>query len=445
MKKCAGLLTVFVLLLLQVGGVFAQVSDYEIIDTYKKKQQSLMESLKTVQDPAQCDNLGNDIGRLEAAYEQHRKLLAEGLYPESFDASIARLREQLKKSRERIALAEESKKDKEQIQVITTKVEAAAQKIEVISKQNAEYRAAVDKLTQDVQELSTRIQRVTEENTGLLSKIKALQQEGRKDKESIAKLRDMTEKLNANIQDRNQLIVKMMDSLFSEYAKPGLTDAQKKSMFVIAQDNDYVSKIVGTIDGNVKYVESALLTPQNAKLIRDEQKKLAAKWDEIKPFVGKLYPDEQLKTRELAAVDSRLTDLKRSIDETTWKSIHQIFTAQNIAIVPFRNAGEFSANLLAYIDEQLRNPSREKYQTFRSKVWDSPIKDQWLPVIPVEELTERQRTDIEERIALWDKKIATLFWRWLLIGGAGVALIAIVVVLARRKKKPLSPAGSHGT
>jgi len=440
MKKLTGVLAVLAVLLLQVGGAFAQSSDYEIIDSFKKRHQSLMESIKAVQDQGQRDMLANEIDRLEGEYGQHRKLLGEGLYPESFDASIARLRDQLKQSTTRIVLAEESKNDKVQIVEKTRKIEAQESTIKVISAQNEEYRASLEKLSRDVQEQSARIQQLSTENAGLLEKIKALQLESRKDKESIAKLRELTDKLYANIRDREELIVKMMDSLFDEYSKADLTDAQKNDILAIAQKNDYVSKIVTTIDGNINYVGTALLTPQDVNVIRDQQKRLAIKWEGIKPFVSKLYPDEQSRSRDITMVDGRLSDLKSGTGEATWRSIQQVFTANGVAIEPFRNAGEFSARVLAYIDEQLKNPSREKYQVFRQKIWNSPIKDQWFPVIPLDELTEKQRADIEDQIALWDKKISAALWRWVLIGVFAAALLALVVVMVGRKKKPTLPA-----
>jgi len=440
MKKLSGLLTVLVLLLLQVGGAFAQSSDYEIIDSFKKRHQSLLASIKAVQDLGQRDLLANEIDRLEGEYGQHRKLLGEGLYPESFEASIGRLRDQLNQSTARLHLAEESKNDKLQIVEKTRKIEAQESTIKVISTQNEEYRAALEKLSRDVQEQSARIEQLTAENTGLLEKIKALQLESRKDKESIAKLRELTDKLYANIRDREELIVKMMDSLFDEYSKADLTDAQKKNILAIAQKNDYVSKIVTTIDGNINYVGTALLTPQDVNVIRDQQKRLALKWDGIKPFVSKLYPDDQSRTRDITMVDGRLADLKSGTGEATWRSIQQVFTTNGIALAPFRNAGEFSTLVLAYVDAQLKEPSREKYQVFKHKVWDSPIKDQWLPVIPLEELTVKQRADLEDRIALWDKKISAALWRWVLIGGFAAAMLALVVVMVGRKKKPTLPA-----
>jgi len=440
MKKLTGLLAVLGLLLLQVGGAFAQSSDYEIIDSYKKRHQSLLESVKSVQDLGQRDLLENEIGRLEGEYGQHRKLLGEGLYPETFEASILRLRDQLNQSTARLNLTEESKKDKVQLVEKARKIEAQESTIKVISTQNEEYRASIEKLSRDVQEQSARIQQLTEENTGLLATIKALQQENRKDKESIAKLRELTDKLYANIRDREELIVKMMDSLFDEYSKADLTDAQKKNILEIAQKNDYVSKIVTTIDGNINYVGTALLTPQDVNVIRDQQKRLALKWDGIKPFVSKLYPDDQSRTRDITMVDGRLADLKSGTGEATWRSIQQVFTANGVAIEPFRNAAEFSARVLAYVDAQLKDPSREKYQAFRQKIWDSPIKDQWFPVIPLDELTAKQRADIEDRIALWDKKISAALWRWVLIGVVAAGLLALVAVVIRKKNKPTLPA-----
>jgi hypothetical protein len=322
----------------------------------------------------------------------------------------------------------------------TREVEARGQKIVEITAQYDAARAALEKLSRDVQEQSARIEQLTAENTGLLEKIKVLQLESRKDKESIAKLRELTDKLYANIRDREELIVKMMDSLFDEYSKADLTDAQKKNVLAIAQKNDYVSKIVTTIDGNINYVGTALLTPQDVNVIRDQQKRLALKWDGIKPFVSKLYPDDQSRTRDISMVDGRLADLKSGTSEAIWRSIQQVFTSNSIAIAPFRNSSEFHTLVLAYIDGQTNSPSRETYQVFRHKVWDSPIKDQWLPIIPIDELTEKQRGDIEERIALWAKKISAIYWRWALIGVFAAAMIAGIAVMIRRKNKPALPA-----
>jgi len=437
MKKLAGFLTVLVLL--QCGVAFAQ-SDYATIDTYKKKHQSLLESIKTAQEVGQCANLESAINNLEADYTEHKELLGEALHPESFDTSITALRDQLNKSTERIALAERSKKAESRIDAISKKAAADGKTIEEILKQNSEYQASLEKLNLEVKDLSSRIQQLSAENTGLLKKIEVLQLESRKDKESIAKLKELTEKLAANIRDRDDLIIKMMDGFANEYSKAGLTDTQQKNLFINTQGNDYVGKIIATVNENVKYVETAPLAPQDVEIIRAEQRRLTTKWNEIRPYVGKLYPDEQNKIQDLASVDSRLSEWEKGIDEATWKGVHQVFVKQNVEIGSFHTAEEFQARLLVYLDDQIQNPSRGKYQAFKNSVWDSPIKDQWLPVIPTAELTAKHRADIEERMILWEKKISALVWRWVLIGVFGIAVIAVVVVLVlRNKKKPGTP------
>jgi len=440
MKKIAGVLALFALLLLQAGGALAQTSDYEIIESFKAKQQFLLGALKNAQDLGQPGQFAGEISRLEADYAPHRKLLADGLYPGTLETSIVELREQLKKTTERVLLAEESRKDKVTIVEVTKRVEESGRKIVEITAQNEQYRAALEKMTVEVQDLNTRIQKLTDENTGLLGTIRALQLENKQDKESIARLKELTEKLNANIRDRDELIVKMMDSLFDEYSKANLSEAQKKNLLAISQQNDYVSKIVTTIDGNIAYVGAAQLTPQDVRVLRDQQKRLAVKWEGIKPFVSKLYPDEPTRSRDITTVDGRLTDLKKGTDAAIWRSLQQVFSANGIAIFPFSSGGEFHGSVLVYLDEQLKDPSRARYQLFRNKVWDSPIKDQWLPVIPTDELSERQRLEIEERIALWGKKVSALLWRWVLIGGfivvaAGVG-VGVAVAMSRKKKTP---------
>ena len=118
MRKLSGLLAVL-MLLLHGGGAFAQSSDYEIIESYKSRHQALLESIKTAQDPGQPATLESEIGRLEADYAQHQKLLGDGLYPETFAGSIGTLRDQLKKTTERLAMVEESKRDKAKIETET--------------------------------------------------------------------------------------------------------------------------------------------------------------------------------------------------------------------------------------------------------------------------------------------------------------------------------------
>ncbi len=444
MKKLAGFILGLVLLL-QCGGAFAQTSDYEIIQSYKSRYQSLLNSIKAVQDPVECANLQGEIGRMEDEYTPHQKLLGEGLYPENFGTTIATLRDQLKKSADRIVLVEESRKDKVTIETVSQQVAESAKTIEVISKQNTEYRASIERMTQEVSVLNEKVQELSKSNAGLLQQIKALQLENKNDKESIARLKALTEKLTANIRERDELILKMMDSFVGEYSKPGMTDAQRQNLFFKSQGINYVGKIKETLAENVQYAENTLLTPQDVNLMRSEQKKLASRWTEIRPYVEKLYPDAQIGSYDVAAVESGLAKWKAGIDETIWKNIYLAFSRQNISIGSFNTAAEFQARVLAYVDEQANNPSRETYQTFRSKVWDSPIKDQWLPIIPTEELTVQQRTEIDARIELWGKKVATLLWRWVLIGVFGVAVIAVIAVVIMRKKKPMPPADDEKT
>jgi hypothetical protein len=440
MRRLAGLLAVFALLLLQAAGAAAQTSDFEVIEAFKRGHQTLLGSIKAAGDAAQCAGLETEIGRLEAEYAPHRKLLAEGLFPESFDTAIATLRDQLDKARERVRLAEESRRDKAKIEVISREAEEAGKKIEVISRQNEEFRVSVDRLTLEVKDLTGQLERLAAENTGLQKIIKTLQAENRRDKESIARLQELVEKLNANIRDRDELIMRMMDGMFGEYAKAGLTDARRRDLFVDAQGNDYVGKIVATLDGNVKHVEGTLLSPRDVQFAREEHRKLSDKWGQIKPALARIYPDEQIRTRDLATVDGRVADWKRGIDQATWRGIHQAFVGQNLDIGSFQNGGEFSARLLAYVDGQVKNPSRGAYREFRRAVWDSPLKDQWLPLLPIEELSRQQRDEIESRIAQWDQAVAALVRRWVLIGVAAavlaVLLAVIAVILVRSRRKP---------
>lgn len=428
MKTIAGVLFAALLLLTQAGGAVAQTSDYERIESFKQRSAELRESLKAAQHPAQAAALGADIDRLETEYAPHRKLLADGLYPGNLDAALAALREESGRTARRIALAEESRQDKERIA-------ADAQTIGEISRKSEEYRVSAEQLTLQVAELSGQIQKLTEENTGLVGQIKVLQAESRKDKESIAKLRQLTDKLNANIRDRDALVLKMMDGMFKEYSKAELTDQQRQDLFVSAQRNDYVGTIVATLDGNVKYAEAGLLTAQDVKLVREQQQKVSGKWEEIKPLVARLYQDEQARTRDIATVDTRVAAWKKGVEAATWKSVHQVFASQNVDIGPFTNATEFHDRLVAYLDAQVQDPSRERYKAFKEKVWDTPLKDQWLPVIPAEELTAAQRGDIEQRVAAWGERISAILRRGVLIGLAVMALLVTAVILLRRKKQ----------
>ena len=435
MRTIAGILAGF-LLLLQVGGAAAQTSDFEIIETYKKRSQALSESIKAVQDPQRLPALQGEIDRLQADNAQHRALLAEGLHPQTLESTIAALREQLAQSTKRVTLVEEQKRDRATITQQTQQAEEDKKTITTITQQNTEYKAALEKLTIEVKELSAGIEKLTAENTGLLEQVRTLQAQGKRDKDSIAKLQALNEKLNQNVRDRDALIIKMMDSVFGDYAKADLTDAQRQELFVNVKGNDYVGQIVATVDGNVKYSDSALLSAADAKTVQEEQAKLSAKWEELKPFVAKLYPDEQAKERDIATVDSRVTEWRTSIDAAMWRSIHQVFVGQNMDIGDFSNGTEFHGRLVAFVDAQTREPAREKYRSFRATIWDTPIKDQWLPLIPKEQLSDAQRAEIEERIALWDKAVKDQLRRWIMIGVLGSALLIGLAVLVLRKKKP---------
>jgi outer membrane murein-binding lipoprotein Lpp len=422
-------------LLLHGGAAFGQ-SDYEIIEGFKKSQQALTDSIRAARDPGQLQTFKGEIDALEADYARHEKLLADGLYPGSLGKSLDALREQLQKAAERLAMVEQGRKDKE-------KIEADGKTIATISQENVEYRASVERLTGEVQALSARIEQLSAENAGLVSQIEALQAEGKRDKATIAKLRELTDRLNANIRDRDQLIASMMDNMFGEYSKPGMTDEQRKNLFVNAQGNDYVGKIVSTVDGNLKYVQGTVMSAADVAMIRDEERKLSAKWSGIKPHVGKLYPDEQTRTRDLTTVDTRLAEWRRGIDDATWKGIRQVFAAQNVDIGPFGNAAEFQARLVAYVDAQTQKPSRATFRLFKEKIWDSPIKDQWLPVIPTDELTADQRATIEARVAFWEKRVSAMFLRWLLLGALGVVALGVVLLLLLRRKRNPPPTASQ--
>jgi len=397
---------VYAVLVLLISSLFAQVSDYDIIQNFKKSYQAIYDSVRTASSLEKCDLLDQKISSLKSEYTKHQVLLNDGLHPDNFDVSFTKLNSQLSIAKEKNKLA----------------VDLGSSNL-----QN-------DSLRQEVSSLNGRIQQLADENGGFLKEIKSLKLTIKKDKETIARMSKLIDKLKANIEARDNLVINMLDSLFIEFSKPELNDVEKGNLQLTVNSKDFLRTILNTVNDNEKFIESASLTAQDLMFIKEEHKKFRGLWKKVSPSIGQLYPDEATRDQSIGMVDNKISSWKSKIESTVWKSIYLEFTKQNINVQQFKNATEFHDNLLTYIDLEMQQPSKEKFVTFNDSVWEPVIKDQWMAVIQSDNsLTEAQRIEIEDKIDLWGKNFSSSTWIWFILGI--VFLLIIIALVIKFKKK----------
>ncbi len=399
---------VYAVLVLLISSLFAQVSDYDIIQNFKKSYQAIYDSVRTASSLEKCDLLEQKISSLKTEYSKHQALLNDGLHPDNFDGSFTKLNSQLSIAKEKNKLA----------------VDLGSSNL-----QN-------DSLRQEVSSLNSRIQQLADENGGFLQEIKSLKLTIKKDKETIARMSKLIDKLKANIEARDNLVINMLDSLFIEFSKPDLNDVEKGNLQLTVNSKDFLRTILNTVNDNEKFIESASLTAQDVMFIKEEHKKFSGLWKKVSPSIGQLYPDEATKAQSIGMVDNKISSWKNKIEATIWKSIYLEFTKQNISVQQFKNATEFHDNLLTYIDLEMQQPSKEKFIAFNDSVWEPVIKDQWMAVIQSDNsLTEPQRIEIEDKIDLWGKNFSSGMWIWFVLGGLGIVFLLIIIALVIKLKK----------
>jgi hypothetical protein len=397
-------------------------SDYETVQKFQSMVKVLarnVDSAKTVQD---CADVSASIDAMIKEFHPDSELLSKVLYPEDYTTTLENLRNKLFVRQ----------KDLGVIETQFIRITELETKVRELSDSLAMTNAVNEKLLSDVQKLTLNVKKLTAELG------------------TVDSLRRMIAKLQRGLQDRDALIFALTDSLFMQYDKnvSDMKDVEKQGLTGKVERRGVVSNIKRAIQDNVAFLESTQLKGNDLVAIIRQQQRFQSQWNGLGPKIAALYATGKQKKNEVAVVDSMLSTWGGKVDNAMWRSLNSLFKDKGFAVKEFKNGDEFTANLIAFIDEQIQNPNKEMmeirsklFANFDENVWQSDLSTNWLPaLVDCGKITEAQKKDIEDKVDTWRSSVnpGASWVIYVLILGV-IAIVVAAVIRLRKRKATIEP------
>lgn len=413
------LVGICILLLTTAAGMAQVRSDYQITQEFEKESQAIAQAVEAANTMVECVDVESRITTLEQNYAEYKDLLDRALYPDGFDGRIQKLRGQISYAKGKIIIIED------------------------------QYER-ISQLERQVRELTGQVEKLSGENTVMLNEVERLSSS----KMAIDSLNAVIIKLRQGLRQRDNLIFALVDSLFLQYDKDvaSMSDKERQGVAARLSRKNVFSSLKQAINDNLRFLESTNLTGADIAKLTTEQQNFETKWKGFGEKLAALYVSgRSAKTREIAQIDTMLSQWKGSLDQIFWKSLNGVFTAQEIPVKTFGTGEEFYTNLTAYLDGEIRRAEDEKdgqryfrYEAFADSVWELKIRPSWIPaMLEGNKLSQSQIDTIESRIEEWGDIVSPpLTVVYVVIT---IVMIIVLVYLYRRYVKTKQAEGEAET
>ena len=393
-------------LLLGIADLIWAQSDREIVDNFKKEYSVIEQAIKNATSLEELNNVVIKIDSLKTNYAPHKELLDKSLYPDKYDVSIEKLNK-------------------------------------AYLLRQGDF-ATIDVLQTQVGELKQQVDFLNERNNELILKVRSLEAQTQKDAKTIKKLQSLVAELQSAIQERDDLVISMVDSLMPPIMreKENLSAEDKKKVASEEQKNNVLNNVKTTIRDNIRFMKVTSLKPADLKTIRQQQKDFAAVWQKVGVRLVEVYAGNGRKSEELKQIDELFDNWYAAMEKEAWDSINEEFLLHGIELRSFENGQQFTSAVLMFIADEIKNhgvksdeEAKRVYANFADSTWFAVIEPVWMTyLVENKMLKDEEKNQMESKIADWRHELYPSYWWIYLI--IAVVIIAGGVFMFLKGRKP---------
>lgn len=402
------LITLTFLALFGWTSVHAQTSDYQIKKDYEAAYATLNEAVEYAENVSDIDTVMSEIQEFEANFAEHKELLDHALYPETFESSIANLKQEANNAERRLLI-----------------IENQDEKLTDLSKELSSYKNEVARLSSTTDSLRNAIN------------------ESEKSEQELAGL---VQQYRESLESRDEAVLSIVDSLFVTYRDMKTDASSDLAEFyddreIVTQDNplEFISDV---IEENIQVLKTDSGTLQTEDYLRMHvvQTRFDEVWNQIGDDLVNIYggnEEEQWKSD----IETKLSDWKASSSRNMWASIDEYLEENQVELGAFDSNESFYAAIEAFINDAT-DASRdnvitdENYKQFESfyAFWNGKIKSEWGEFVQEGDvLTMTQISSIDSEIMNWrDEAKPRSFLIPILLGISLLTIVGLIIVLARK-------------
>jgi hypothetical protein len=368
-------------------------SDREIVDNFKKEYSEIEQAIKDATSLEELNAVVLKIDSLKLNYAPHKELLDKSLYPDKYDVSIEKLNK-------------------------------------AYLLRQGDF-ATIDVLQTQVGELKQQVDFLTERNNELILKVRSLEAQTQKDAKTIKKLQSLVAELQSSIQERDDLVLSMVDSLMPPIMREreNLSAEDKNKVASEERKNNVLNNVKTTIRDNIRFMKVTSLKPADLRTIREQQKDFAAVWRKVGVRLVEVYAGNGKKSEELKQIDELFDNWYAAMEREAWDSINEEFLLHGIELRSFENGQQFTSSVLTFIGDELKNhgvksdeEAKRVYASFADSTWFAVIEPVWMTyLVENKMLTDEEKNQMESKIAEWRHTLYPSYW-WIYL------IIAVVVI-----------------
>ena len=368
-------------------------SDREIVDNFNKEYSEIEQTIKDATSLEELNVVITKISNLKQNYAPHKELLDKSLYPDKYDKSIEKLNK-------------------------------------AYLLRQGDF-ATIDVLQTEVGELRQQVEFLNARNNELLLQVRTLESQKQKDAKTIKKLQNLVAELRSSIQERDNLVLSMIDSLMPPIMreKEVLTAEDKNTVTTEEGKQNVLNNVKTTIRDNIRFMQVTSLKPDDLNSIREQQQDFANKWQKVGVKLVEVYSEDGMKSEELKQIEELFDDWFAAVSREAWDSINEEFSLNSIELRNFKNGEDFTNSVEMFIGDELKNlgvksdeESKRVYANFADSTWFASIQPVWMNyLIENKMLTDQSKNQIENKIAEWRSALYPSSW-WIYL------IIAVVVI-----------------
>lgn len=409
MKKALKITGTIILIICTSTAIFAQSSDYQITKEFEASYNELNVAIDNATSVEEADSLNKEVIKLRESFAEHQSLLDHALYPNSFDDSMQDLLTEANETQEILMIIDNQG---EMLTSLNKQIEAYQKEIVLLNNETDSLKTLIAKAEESEQNLSRLVQQYRQ-----------------------------------RVEERDEFVLKMMDSLFVAYRELELNAAGNNkeiasSAIAIQQSDNPLKFIEATIEENIQVLKasSSELSTEDILKMHTIQKRFADTWDKVGSDLSQVYgggKSSQWKNK----IDNQLKDWKASTSKNTWDSINQTLAQNNVDLGAFDNNQSFYSAIENFIDSSIVNSEdkiiaqadREEFNSFY-KFWNSKVKNDWGNYVQEGEiLTMNQISAIDAELIDWrDETEPVSMVIPILLGLSFITIVGLIIVLARK-------------
>ena len=327
------------------------------------------------------------------------------MYPESFEGSMARLKESH---------------------------EAALDDILMIEQLN-------ERIDDLVSELNVFRDRLADMNMEMSS----LQDQLERAESNEARQASLITQYRQNIEQRNQFVTEFLEELLTKYQTMD-RDTQQEIAETAERLDDNPLEIIQTII--IEYIEladqSTVLETPDYVAMRAQHGYFVDVWETIGERLSNTFnPDNPITAQE--EIDDLLGAWQASVDNKLWDALSTSFNQNGIQLEPFTSPDEFFAAINSFVDAayeiSLERNNEEDHEIFRNfrDFWNNTVKASWGDLlIEGNVLSQTDIAAIDLKLNDWSEASAptsNLMFILLLISIAVIIGLVILLIMMRSK------------